>query len=69
MKIKEWRNKGLLLQFIPAYCPELNLIELLWQQIKYKWLTKQAYSSFQNLWENVVEILENIGAKYQINFA
>jgi len=30
-KMKEWRKKGLLLQFIPAYSPELNLIEILWK--------------------------------------
>ncbi len=37
-KRKEWEKKGLLIQFIPPYCPELNLIEILWKQIKYHWL-------------------------------
>ncbi|WP_431733784.1 transposase [Chondrinema litorale] len=29
-KLVEWRQKGLYLQFIPAYSPELNKIEILW---------------------------------------
>ncbi|WP_431733819.1 transposase [Chondrinema litorale] len=29
-KLSEWREKGLYLQFIPAYSPELNKIEILW---------------------------------------
>jgi len=32
---KIWRQRGLFLQFIPAYCPELNLIEILWKQLKH----------------------------------
>ena len=68
-KIKEWVEKGLLLQFIPPYCPELNLIELLWKQLKYKWLEKQHYQSYQQLWDSVCEILKKVGSKYHINFA
>ena len=67
-KMKEWKEKGLWLQFIPAYCPELNLIELLWKQLKYKWTKKEHYTSFEKLWESVCEILENVGKKYRINF-
>jgi len=67
-KMKEWRQKGLWLQFIPAYCPELNLIELLWKQLKYKWTKKEHYTSFEKLWDSVCEILGNVGKKYHINF-
>lgn len=27
-----------MIQYIPAYCPELNRIECLWKQINYYWL-------------------------------
>lgn len=68
-KMKEWKQKGLWLQFIPAYCPELNLIELLWKQLKYKWTRKEHYNSFEQLWTNVCQILKNVGTEYRINFS
>jgi hypothetical protein len=30
--LAEWRKQGLYIQYIPAYCPELNRIECLWKQ-------------------------------------
>ncbi len=41
--IPGWRQKGLLIQYIPAHCPELNYIEMLWQKIKYEWLEIEAF--------------------------
>jgi transposase len=67
-KIPEWQQKGLYLQFIPPYCPELNLIEILWKFIKYYWLDLRAYQSIELLKEEVIEVLKNIGTKYQVNF-
>ena len=29
-----WAAKGLIVHFLPAYCPELNRIEILWRLIK-----------------------------------
>lgn len=61
-----WRNKGLYLQFIPAYCPELNIIERLWLELKYRWLVKPAYfDSLEQLANNIDDILDKIGSKYQ----
>ncbi len=34
-KIKEWEENGMYLLFLPPYCPELNLIEILWRKLKY----------------------------------
>jgi len=31
---KRWSEQGLLLFFLPAYCPELNPIEIEWHQLK-----------------------------------
>jgi transposase len=36
-KIEEWEQVGLKIYFLPAYCPSLNKIEMLWQKIKYDW--------------------------------
>lgn len=68
-QIPEWQHRGLYLQFLPAYCPELNQIEILWKFIKYYWLDLTAYQSMSKLKTSLNEVLENIGTKYLITFA
>ena len=34
-KAQDWIARGVLLVYLPPYSPELNLIEILWQRIKY----------------------------------
>ncbi len=68
-KLEEWKGKGLTLFFLPTYSPELNIIEILWRFIKYKWLDVKANSSWKTLVEAVEEIFRNYGEKYIINFA
>lgn len=67
-KIKEWEELDLFIYFIPPYSPELNLIEILWRFVKYKWLKFEAYSSFENLKSNLNDILDGFGTKCIINF-
>jgi len=67
-KQQEWQERGLFLPFIPAYCPELNLIEILWKHIKYFWLKPSDYQSKEKLYQRVIEILNNYGTKYLITF-
>ena len=55
-KQEEWLELGLTLFFLPTYSPELNIIEILWRFIKYKWLDVKAYSSWKSLVEAVEEI-------------
>jgi len=38
-KIEEWRRRQVYIQFLPAYSPELNIIEALWKHCKYRWLS------------------------------
>lgn len=68
-KTKLWRARGLFLQFIPAYSPELNLIEILWKQMKHYWLKIEHYSSAEVLKNAIIDILNQYGEKYVINFA
>jgi len=63
-----WKERGLFLQFIPAYCPELNLIEILWKRLKHSWIQPNAYESMDNLKESTLEILQTYGSKYSITF-
>ena len=68
-KIEEWEKQGLKIYFLPTYCPSLNKIELLWQKIKYDWLTWDAYTSYKNLCRELDKILSQVGSKYYITFA
>jgi hypothetical protein len=67
-KIAEWKQLDLFIYFLPPYCPELNLIEILWRQIKYYWLPFDAFLNFQNLKERLRNTLNKIGTKCQIKF-
>lgn len=68
-RFPEWEKAGLFLYYLPPYCPELNLIEILWPFIKYHWLPLNAYQSYRPLKEALVFILANFGEKYHISFA
>ena len=67
-KIEEWEKRGLKIYFLPTYCPSLNKIEMLWEKIKYDWLSWEAYSSPKNLKQELDSILSQIGSKYLITF-
>ena len=66
--VERWEAKGLYIYRLPAYSPELNLIELLWRFIKYFWLPCSAYASFDALVQAVEEILRKIGEDFRIHF-
>ncbi len=67
--IEEWEKKDVFIKFLPAYSPQLNLIEILWRFIKYYWLPFSAYFSFEQLIKDVEYILTQIGEEFKINFA
>lgn len=67
--IPKWKKKGLFVKYLPSYCPELNLIEILWRFIKYLWLPISAYLSFPSLVNAVEDILTHVGTSYKISFA
>ena len=64
-----WQAQDLAVKFIPPYCPELNLIEILWRKIKYEWLPLDAYQSFKTMTRALFDVLRGIGPKYRITFA
>ncbi len=68
-KIEEWAKRKLKIYFLPTYCPSLNKIEMLWEKIKYDWLSWEAYSSYKNLCQELEQILSQIGSKYLITFS
>ena len=68
-KLEVWAARGLQIYYLPPYCPSLNKIEMLWQKIKYDWLSWEAYTSYKKLCEELDRVLSQIGSKYYISFA
>lgn len=66
--IPKWEASNLYLWFLPPYSPELNLIEILWKQIKYRWMPTEAYESFKNLTNCLDDILAGFGKQFEICF-
>lgn len=66
--IEELSEQGVFLMYLPAYSPELNLIELLWKKIKYEWLPLNIYQNFKTMSEGLFEVLKGVGSKYPITF-
>ena len=56
------------LVYLSAYSPELNLIEILWRQMKYAWLPLSAYLSFDRLCDEVHRLLGSYGTDNAITF-
>ncbi|SHF66381.1 DDE superfamily endonuclease [Modicisalibacter ilicicola DSM 19980] len=67
-KIVDWMSQRVHLVYLSAYSPELNLIEILWRQMKYTWLPLSAYLSFDRLCNEVHRLLGGYGADNTINF-
>jgi transposase len=68
-EIERWEKEDLYVKYLPPYCPELNLIEILWRKIKYEWLPLDAYQSFKTMTEALFEVIRGIGSKHRITFA
>jgi len=68
-RLKQWRKQGLRLFFLPPYSPHLNPIEILWRQVKHRWLSPVAYLNFQSLCEQVTNVLRQVGSKYRISYS
>jgi transposase len=68
-RIETWESRGLFHYFLPPYCPELNLIEILWRMIKHHWLPLKAYTNFTSLLDNLNHVLANVGTEYRLCFS
>ena len=67
-KEAEWAKQGINIKRIPAYCPELNIIEILWRKIKYDWIPFNAYQTLDKLIHEVDQIIRDVGKSFVINF-
>jgi transposase len=64
-KVRNFNN--LTIVFLPAYSPELNPTELVWKQLRDRWLSNRSYVDYQDLlestssaWNQFTEQSENI---------
>ena len=56
---KRWSEQGLLLFFLPAYCPELNEVETQWHQLKAHEIAGQIFDNEYDLAMTVIQGMEN----------
>lgn len=67
-KLDAWKAKNIEIFWLPPYSPQLNLIEILWRFMKYKWIEFEAYGSWEDLVKYVEKVLKGFGEDYVINF-
>jgi transposase len=60
-------EKGMRFYFLPPYSPELNRIELLWNKMKYEWLSFKLFTP-NELEQAIDEIGVGFGSKYRLTF-
>ena len=71
-KMSDWRQLleeeySMSLYFLPAYSPELNRIEMVWRQMKYRWRDFQVMAADQ-IQNWVDHVSTEFGIKYKFTF-
>lgn len=56
---KRWSEQGLLLFFLPPYCPELNEVETQWNQLKTHEIAGQIFDNEYDLAMTVIQGMKN----------
>ncbi len=68
-KKQKWEDAGLYIFYLPAYSPHLNQIEILWRQVKYRWIKPNDYQNLDTLKNALNSIWETFGNSYKVNFS
>ena len=55
-----WKKRNVEICHLSTYSPELNIIEILWRFVKYRWLPFDAYFSLETLEKELTEVLLNV---------
>ena len=64
-----WQKRGLYIFYLPPYSPQLNIIERLWKELKYRWIKPADYQSADTLFYTVTLALNAVGKELFINFS
>lgn len=57
---EEAKRLNIQLEYLPPYCPNLNLIERLWKFLKKKVKTNNYCAKFEDFFDRIVKFFENI---------
>jgi transposase len=57
-----------LLFYLPAYSPELNMIEIVWRHLKYRWRRFVTWTR-ETIDAELAELLRGYGPDFQIDFS
>ncbi|WP_080419953.1 transposase [Burkholderia ubonensis] len=57
-----------LLFYLPAYSPELNTIEIVWRQLKYRWRNFVTWTK-ETIDAELAELMRGYGSAFQANFS
>lgn len=63
-----WQERGLFVFYLPCYSPHLNIVEVLWRQLKYQWLQPRDYLENDALFYRVRQALAAVGSSLKIHF-
>jgi putative transposase len=58
----DWEARGLYLRYLPAYCPQLNLIEGIWRKLKGFLMPRRCYDTIEQLQQAVLLALKALNA-------
>lgn len=64
-----WQRRGLMIFYLPAYSPHLNIVETLWRKLKYEWLQASDYVTADGLFYRVRQALAAVGSSLKIQFS
>lgn len=64
-----WETRGLYLFYLPTYSPHLNIIEVLWRELKSRWLKPEDYACLGGLFYQVTLALAAVGTLLRVNFS
>ena len=64
--LEKFAVQGLMLDWLPAYSPELNLMETVWRILKYHLLPRRFYDSLKELWSDVLAIMNDFCVKGKV---
>jgi len=59
-KIEQWKEKDVLIYFLPPYSPELNPVERYWLHIKNNVLKNKIYKTLDELEQSIITFLRTI---------
>jgi transposase len=57
-----------ILFYLPAYSPELNMIEIVWRHLKYRWRRALTWTR-ETIDAELAALLSRYGPYFQINFS